>query len=70
MDNINVKQIKYITMQKIKFLKADPSNGLQKIKLNGITYKPYTICQLADTKFGTDEVTSWFNYKGLTYIAE
>ena len=43
---------------------------MQKIKLNGVTYKPYTICSLADTKFGTDEVTSWFNYKGLTYIAE
>ncbi len=59
----------------IKFLKADPSTGLQQIKLNGITYKPYTICQLADTKFGqTDEegypiVSEWFNYKGLTYVA-
>ena len=50
-------------MQTIKFLKDD------KIKLNGITYKPYTICQLADTKFGTDEVTTWFNYKGFTYVA-
>ena len=54
----------------IKFLKPNLTTGLQKIKLNGVTYKPYTICQLADTKFGTDEVTSWFNYKGLTYIAE
>jgi len=57
-------------MQTIKFLKPNMTTGLQKIKLNGITYKPYTICQLADTKFGTDEVTTWFNYKGLTYIAE
>jgi len=52
------------------------TTGLQKIKLNGITYKPYTICQLADTKFGQlDEdgysfVYDWFNYKGLTYIKE
>ena len=51
-------------MQKIKFLKNNY------IKLNQTTYKPYTICSLADTKFGTDEVTDWFNYKGLTYIAE
>ena len=57
-------------MNKIKFLKPDITTGKQKIKLNGVTYKPYTICQLCDTKFGTDEVTDWFNYKGLTYIAE
>ena len=25
---------------------------MQKIKLNGTTYKPYTICQLADNNFG------------------
>ena len=54
----------------IKFLKPNLTTGLQKIKLNGLTYKPYTICQLCDTKFGTDEITNWFNYKGLTYIAE
>ena len=54
----------------IKFLKPNMTTGLQKIQLNGITYKPYTICQLADTKFGTDEITTWFNYKGLTYISE
>ena len=39
-------------MNKIKFLKADVTTGLQKIQLNGLTYKPYTICQLADTRFG------------------
>ena len=56
-------------MNKIKFLKED------KIELNGITYKPYTICQLADTRFGEVDkegfsyVTDWFNYKGLTYVA-
>ena len=57
-------------MQTIKFLKPSVTTGKQKIKLNGVTYKPYTICQLCDTKFGTDEVTDWFNYKGLTYIQE
>tara|TARA_R100000655_G_scaffold5404_1_gene16834 strand:+ start:1788 stop:1961 length:174 start_codon:yes stop_codon:yes gene_type:complete len=56
-------------MQTIKFLKNNY------IKLNKTIYKPYTICQLADTKFGqTDEdgfslVTNWFNYKGFTYVA-
>ena len=69
MDNINVKQIKYITMQTIKFLKEN------KLQLNGITYKPYTICELPE-RFGlVDEdgfsyFTTWFNYKGFTYIAE
>ena len=56
-------------MQTIKFLKPNLTTGLQKIKLNGITYKPYTICNLPD-KFGTDEITTWFNYAGLTYIAD
>ena len=49
-------------MNKIKHLKND------KIELNGITYKPYTICNIPE-KFGTDEITDWFNYKGYTYIA-
>jgi|TARA_R100000482_G_C5069123_1_gene120698 hypothetical protein len=53
---------------KIKFLKLNLTTGLQKIQLNGITYTPHTICNLPD-KFGT-EIKSWFNYKGLTYIAE
>ena len=63
-------------MQTIKFLKPNMTTGLQKIKLNGITYKPYTICQLADTRFGQVDnegnsyITSWFNYQGLTYIAQ
>jgi len=57
-------------MNKIKFLKNN------KIMLNNITYKPYTICELADTRFGqVDEdgfsyITEWFNYKGFTYVAE
>ena len=60
----------------IKFLKPDTATGKQKIQLNGVTYKPYTICQLAETRFGQVDndgysyVTDWFNYKGLTYIAE
>jgi len=57
-------------MNKIKFLK---NNYLQ---LNNIIYKPFTICELADTRFGkTDEngdsyITEWFNYKGFTYVAQ
>ena len=63
-------------MNTIKFLKPDTNTGQQKNQLNGITYKPYTICQLADTRFGEEDrdgfsyITSWFNYKGLTYVAE
>ena len=63
-DNINKK-----IMNTIKFLKPNLTTGKQKIQLNGITYKPYYVCSLPE-KFGTDEITSWFNYKGLTYIAE
>ena len=56
-------------MNKIKFLKKE------EIKLNGLTYKPYTICNIP-TNFGfiynaeTDKegISQWFNYKGLTYI--
>ena len=50
-------------MNIIKHLKED------KVELNGIVYKPYTICNLPE-KFGTDEITNWFNYKGYTYIAK
>ena len=56
-------------MNKIQFLKPNQTTGLQKIKLNNITYKPHTICDLPND-FGTNKITSWFNYKGLTYIAE
>ena len=57
-------------MNKIKFLKNNY------IKLNTTIYKPYTICELADTRFGqVDEdgfsyITEWFNYKGFTYVQE
>jgi len=60
---------KYINMQTIKHLKNNY------IQLNKTIYRPYTICQLADTKFGqVDEdgyslVSEWFNYKGFTYVA-
>ena len=56
-------------MQTIKFLKA------HKIALNGITYRPYTICSLPPN-FGSieyknrDGISEWFNYKGLTYIID
>ena len=62
-------------MNTIKFLKPNMTTGLQKIQLNGITYKPYTICELSDTNFGLQDndgfshITSWFNYKGFTYVA-
>ena len=59
-------------MQTIKFLKPD-NNGKQKIKLNGITYRPYSVCEIP-ANFGCLEfnnkegISTWFNYKGLTYI--
>ena len=61
-------------MNTIKFLKPD-STGKQKIKLNSITYKPYTVCELP-ANFGCIEfnekegISNWFNYKGLTYILD
>ena len=60
-------------MNTIKFLKPDTDTGQQKIQLNGITYKPYTICDLPANfgciNFGEKEgISTWFNYKGLTYI--
>ena len=56
-------------MNKIKHLKNNY------IQLNQTIYKPYTICQLASTRFGEVDsdgysyVTNWFNYKGFTYVA-
>ena len=60
-------------MNTIKFLKPDTNTDQQKIQLNGITYKPYTICDLPANfgciNFGEKEgISTWFNYKGLTYI--
>jgi hypothetical protein len=59
-------------MKKIKFINTERKRNYIQLENkvgNMITYKPYTICNLPD-KFGTDEITNWFNYKGLTYIAE
>ncbi len=47
------------------------------IKLGDVAYKGYTIGELPAT-FGftyneekeQDGITSWFNYKGLTYVAK
>ena len=56
-------------MNRIQFLKGE------KIKLNGITYKGYSVCQLPE-RFGlVDEdgfsyITEWFNYKGFTYVLD
>ena len=56
-------------MQTIKNLKNNY------IQLNKTIYRPYTICQLADTNFGQVDndgyslITEWFNYKGFTYVA-
>ena len=50
---------------------------------NGVTYKPYTICDLPNQFGMTEEITDedgkvvdrlplideWFNYKGFTYVA-
>ena len=47
-------------MKTIKKLKKDY------LQLDGIIYRPYKVCDLPD-KFGT-EITTWFNYKGYTYI--
>ena len=65
-------------MNRIEFLKEN------RIKLNGITYRGYSICELPN-QFGMTEdvvdkdgnvmarlslIDEWFNYKGLTYIIE
>ena len=59
MDNNNMKTIKYLKDNRIE--------------LNGVVYKPYTICNLP-ANFGCIEfnsgegVSEWFNYKDSTYI--
>ena len=57
-------------MNRIKFLKND------KIELNGIVYKPHTVCNIPQN-FGCitfqedrEGISEWFNYKGYTYIIE
>ena len=49
-------------MNKIKFLKKE------EIELNGVVYKQYKICELPPS-FGED-ILSWINYRGYTYIKE
>ena len=56
-------------MQKIKFQNSST------IKLNGITYKGYTVGNLPkrfafiyDENKDQEGITHWFNYKGLTYV--
>ena len=57
-------------MKSIKFINSSS------IKLNNITYKGYTISNLPK-KFAfiynedkdQDGITSWFNYKGITYVS-
>ena len=54
MDNNNMNTIKHLKENKIK--------------LNGVIYKPYKICELPPS-FGV-EILDWFNYNGYTYIVE
>lgn len=60
-------------MQTIKHFKQQPN----KLKLNNITYRGYGVCEIPANfgciLFGEEQkagIDSWFNYKGLTWIAE
>jgi len=62
-------------------MKLTHSNSRKTIVLNGTKYRAYNICELPNN-FGfhdkepivhlrtKDSVTEWFNYAGLTYIAQ
>ena len=62
-------------------MKLTYSNSKKSIVLNGTTYKAYQVCDLPNN-FGfhdkeplvnsrdKEAITEWFNYKGLTYIAQ
>ena len=62
-------------------MKLTHSNSKKAIILNGTTYIPYEVHELPKN-FGfhdkepiagmreKDAITEWFNYKGLTYVAE
>ena len=62
-------------------MKLTHSNSKKAIIINGTTYIPYEICDLPNN-FGFHDkepvasmrskqaITEWFNYKGLTYVAE
>ena len=49
-------------MKTIKQLKKDY------LQLDGIIYRPYKVCELPPS-FGED-ILSWINYRGYTYIQE
>ena len=62
-------------------MKLTYNNSKKSITLNGTTYKAYQVCDLPNN-FGfhdkeplinlrdKEAITEWFNYKGLTYIAQ
>ena len=62
-------------------MKLTHSNSKKVIILNGVRYIPYEVCELPKN-FGFHDrepvigmrskaaITKWFNYKGLTYVAE
>jgi len=62
-------------MKKIKFYNSKTDKFGKEIRLDGVTYKGYTVGKLPN-KFAYifDELndregtTEWFNYKGLTFI--
>ena len=60
-------------MNTIKYLKPD-SAGKQKIKLNGITYRPYTVCELPANfgciNFNEKEGISDGSIQRFTYLYE
>ena len=62
-------------------MKLTYNNSKKSIILDGTTYRAYQVCELPND-FGFHEkepvvslrekeaITEWFNYKGLTYIAQ
>ena len=62
-------------------MKLTHSNSKKAIILNGASYVPYEVCNLPNY-FGfhdkepvvnmrsKEAITEWFNYKGLTYVAQ
>ena len=65
----------------INNMKLTHSNSKKVNILNGVKYIPYEVCELPKN-FGfhdrepvvgmrsKEAITKWFNYKGLTYVAE
>ena len=62
-------------------MKLNYSNSKKTIILRGVKYTPHGVCELPKN-FGfhdkepvialrsREAITKWFNYKGLTYVAE